>query len=132
MFGKVTRMAGANVINDKYEAKVDFKLYAVGNSSPQLASSESAKTGGGVSVMGALQGGMMFGSMFMGGFGGGGMGLTQMWMGQVQGMGMNMMMVHAFGGMDLGFGVLDKKEESVLSTALSQEAKAVVTGIQKR
>jgi hypothetical protein len=63
-FGKFAKMAGANPMNDKYEARIDYRLYAAGNATPIVASSESAKSGGGVNVMAAIQMTMRFAPMF--------------------------------------------------------------------
>jgi hypothetical protein len=63
-FGKFAKMAGANPLSDKYEAGVEYKLYAAGSSTPVVASSESAKSGGGVNVMAAIQMTMRFAPMF--------------------------------------------------------------------
>jgi len=133
MLGKMTKMAGANPMNDKYETKLNFRLYAAGNASPVLASSESGKTGGGVSVMGMVQLGMMFSPMMMGGGMGGGM--SNMLFSRLQGTGESMLMqglmgrVNGFGGMGEP---LDKKEEALLVQTFGQEAKSVVATVQKR
>jgi len=134
MLGKMTKMAGANPMNDKYEAKVDYRLYAAGNAAPVTASSESGKSGGGVSVMGMVQLGMMFSPMMMGGGMGGGM--SSMLLSRLQGTGQSMLMqglMGGAGGPNGGMGEpLDKKEEALLVQTFGQEAKSVVATVQKR
>ena len=140
MLGKMTKMAGANPLNDKYEAKIDYKLYAAGNSSPVASSSESGKSGGGVSVMGMVQLGMMFSPMMMGGMMGGGMGggMSSMLFSRLQGTGQSMLMQGLMGGMggQNGFGgmgePLDQKEEALLVQVFGQEGKSVAATVQKR
>ena len=91
MLGKMTKAAGVNPLKDKFESKVEYKLYPAGTASPILASSASAKAGGGISASSALQMGMgvaMLGFNPMGAMGGMG-GMPGMGMG---GMGMGMMM----------------------------------------
>lgn len=129
MFGKVSKMANINAINDKYEAKVDYKLFAAGNSAPVASSSETANSGGGLNAFGALQGGLQLTSMFMGG----GMMMNQMFMSRLQGMGSNMLMQQMMSGMTQGMGgTMDKKQEDVVVNALALEAKSVVGKVQKR
>ena len=131
MFGKVSMLTGgANPVNDKYEGKVDYKLYAVGNASPVAASSESAKSGGGLNMMGALQMGMMFSPMMMGGGLGGGM--SSMLMSRLQGAGTNMLMQKLMGGQMSQYQPLDQKEEALLVQIFGQEGKSVVATVQKR
>jgi hypothetical protein len=167
MLGKVTKAAGVNPLKDKFESKVEYKLYAAGAASAVLSSSASAKAGGGISVSSALQMGMgvaMLGFNPMGAMGGmsglagmpgmggmGGMGMGMMGFGGgpmallmrgggggLGGFGMNM----AMGGLGGGFGPgsamgqgghgLAKEEHAALSSAIEQEAKAVVAATQKK
>jgi hypothetical protein len=159
MLGKVTKAAGVNPLKDKFEAKVEYKLYPTGASSPVLASAATVKTGGGVSVGSALQMGMgvagFMGLNPMGGMGmygmGGGAGMGGLFMqggtGLGMGLGMNLMMMgtRMGGPMGGGFGPggpgspmgmggqsLGKEEEAALSSAVEQEAKAVTAEVQKR
>jgi hypothetical protein len=162
MLGKVTKAAGVNPLKDKFEAKVEYKLYPTGTSSPVLASSATAKTGGGVSVGSALQMGMGFAGMMglnpmgmgmgMGMFGmGGGAGMGGLFMGGRTGLGMNlgmnlmMMGTQMAGPMGGGLGpagagspfamggqALGKEEEAALASAIEQEAKAVSAEAQKK
>lgn len=135
MLGKMTKMAGANPMNDKYEGKIDFKLYVAGDGSPVTASSESAKSGGGVSAMGVLQLGMMFSPMMMGGGMMGG-GMSSMLLSRLQGTGTSMLMQGLMGGGMNGLGgmgePLDKKEDALLVQLFGQEAKSVAATVQKR
>jgi hypothetical protein len=108
MLGKVTKMAGANPLNDKYEAKVDYRLYAAGNPSPMAANSESAKSGGGVSVTGVLQLGMtvsqmMMPMMMMSRMGGGmpSSMMSNLLLSRLQGAGQSMLMQQLMGGMQM-------------------------------
>jgi hypothetical protein len=108
MLGKVTKMAGANPLNDKYEAKVDYRLYAAGNPSPVAANSESAKSGGGVSVTGVLQLGMtvsqmMMPMMMMSRMGGGmpSSMMSNLLLSRLQGAGQSMLMQQLMGGMQM-------------------------------
>ena len=159
MLGKVTKAAGVNPLKDKFEAKLEYKLYPTGASSPVLASSATVKTGGGVSVGSALQMGMgvagMMGLNPMGGMGmygmGGGAGMGGLFMqggaGLGMGLGMNLMMMgtQMGGPMGGGFGPggagspmgmagqgLGKEEEAALSSAVEQEARAVAAEAQKK
>ncbi|HKF56725.1 MAG TPA: hypothetical protein VKJ45_14810 [Blastocatellia bacterium] len=173
-FGKFAKMAGANPLNDKYEARVDYRLYAAGNATPVVASSESAKGGGGVNVMAAIQmtmrfapmfSPMMFSPMMMMGPMKGGMfpGMPSMLLGRMQGgqsllmqslmmnMVSNMSSQGGIGGFPGGPGPggfgpggfgqslpgagglqLDNTEELLLYQTFAQEAKNVVTAVQKK
>ena len=127
MLGKMTKAAGVNPLKDKFESKVEYKLYAAGSTSALLSSSAIGKAGGGISVSSAVQMGMgvaMMGFNPMGAMGGMGMGMGGMGMGMgmmgmgggpmglmmggggagLAGFGMNFGMNMAMGGMGLGGG----------------------------
>jgi hypothetical protein len=112
MLGKMTKAAGVNPMKDKYESKVEYKLYPAGSTSALLSSSAVGKAGGGISVGSAVQMGMgvaMLGLNPMGAMGGmGGMGMGGMGMGMgMMGMGggpMGMMMRGGGAGL-AGFGM---------------------------
>jgi hypothetical protein len=161
MLGKMTKAAGVNPLKDKFESKVEYKLYPAGTASAILASSASAKAGGGISVGSALQMGMGVAMLgfnpmgAMGGMGGMGMGMGMMGMGGgpmgmmmggrgagLAGFGMNMAMGgmgglgggSAFGPGAMGMGgqSLAKEEAAALAAAIEIEAKAVVAATQKK
>ena len=161
MLGKMTKAAGVNPLKDKFESKVEYKLYPAGSASALLSSSATAKAGGGISVGSALQMGMgvamlgfnPMGAMGgMGGMGMGGMGMGMMGMGGgpmglmmggrgtgLAGFGMNMAMGGLGGagfgpgsGMGMGGQSLAKEEAAALAAAIDLEAKAVVAATQKK
>jgi len=134
MFGKVSKLTGANPLNDKYEGKVAFRLYAAGNAAPVTSSAESAKSGGGLNAMSVLQMGMMFSPMMMAGGIGGGM--SNMLMSRLQSTGSSMLMQglmsNAMGGQMSQYQPLDQKEEALLVQIFGQEGKSVLATVQKR
>src|SRR4030095_13734182 len=103
---------GVNPLKDKYESKVEYKLYPAGGASALLSSTATGKAGGGISVASAVQMGMgvaMLGFNPMGAMGGmGGMGMGGMGMGMgMMGMGggpMGLMMRGGGAGL-AGFGM---------------------------
>ena len=114
MLGKMTKAAGVNPLKDKFESKVEYKLYPAGGASAILSSSATAKAGGGISVSSALQMGMgvaMLGFNPMGAMGGmpgmGGMGMG-MGMGMMGGGPMGLLMRGGgagLGGFGMNFGM---------------------------
>jgi hypothetical protein len=153
MFGKVTRAAGVNPVKEKFEAKVEYKLFTLGSSSPVLSSSATGKSGGGVDAGAAVNLGSQaasaatygrggyygygFGRGY--GFGAPGMG-SYFWYHAGPSIAMNMMLMGIQAStenaaaydpeLSRGSG-LSEEEESALSSAIKQEAAAVVASTQK-
>ena len=154
MLGKVSRAAGVNPVKEKFEVKVEYKLFTPGSSSPVLSSSATGKSGGGVDAGAAVNLGSQVasaatygrGAGYYGygfgrgyGFGAPGMG-SYFWYHAGPSIAMNMMLMGVQASSENAAGYdhelsrgsgLGAEEESALSSAIKQEAAAVVASAQK-